>query len=129
MRVGRQARAYGYDRGIMPNTRRARPAYVDLAGEDLEARLQQRNAGLREISQRIEKTFGAPRFFGHGMALFAADQQPERDADERGDADGLPGMLADEVVGSAHRGARLLGGRFAERSELVLGRFEAVLDL
>src|SRR3989454_6634340 len=57
--------------------------------------------------------------------LAAADEEPERDSGQSGDSYRLPGICAHIVVG----GARLFGHLLAERPELELGRFEALLHL
>jgi len=53
-------------RGEQRDSREPRPLLVDLAREDLDACLHDREKGPREISQRIEQALGAPGFFGHG---------------------------------------------------------------
>src|SRR6266853_3879018 len=113
------------DRGEHRDSRQPRPLLVDLAREDLDAGLHDREESPREISQRIVQTLGAPGFFGHGKALAAADEEPERDSGQHGDSDRLPGICAHVVVGRA----RLFRHFFTERPELELGRFEALLHL
>ena len=78
-----------------------RPLFLQVCGEEIQARMRNGNQRSCESCQRLEQPLASPGcILRHGKRLAASAEQADHQADTGGDADGFPWIFVDISIGS-----------------------------